>query len=153
MGHQMPPDDDPIIRSIREAGVRPLRPVRTGGPRIGGQHPRLVITGVILLFVLFLLVPTIAMRLSDWLWYREIGFERVFLTKIIAQWTLGLIIGTIVFAFLYGNARLALRAPDALRQPVRDKRATGIDLSPAARAMVDRGMGIAALLGTLFVSV
>jgi hypothetical protein len=89
----MPPDDDPIIRSIREAGVRPLRPGRVGRSSIGGRHPRLVITGVVLLFVLFLLIPTIAMRLTDWLWYREIGFERVFLTKIVAQWTLGLIIG------------------------------------------------------------
>src|SRR3954469_11665650 len=80
MGHQMPPDDDPIIRSIREAGVRPLRPARVGRSSIGGRHPRLVIAGVILLFVFFLLIPTIAMRLSDWLWYREIGFERVFLT-------------------------------------------------------------------------
>ncbi len=148
----MPPDDDPIIRSIREAGIRPLRPARVGGSSIGGRHPRLVVTGVILLFVFFLLIPTIAMRLSDWLWYREIGFERVFLTKIVAQWTLGLIIGAIVFAFLYGNARLALLAPDAARQPVRDKRAGGIDLSPAARAMVDRAMGIGALVGTLFVS-
>ena len=152
MGHQMPPDDDPIIRSIRDAGIRPLRPVRGGGSSIGGRHPRLVITGVVLLFVLFLLIPTIAMRLTDWLWYREIGFERVFLTKIVAQWTLGLIIGAIVFAFLYGNARLALRSPATGREPQRARRVGAIEIPPATRAMIDRGMGVAALLGTLFVS-
>jgi len=152
MGHQMPPDDDPIIRSIRDAGIRPLRPVRGGGSSIGGRHPRLVITGVVLLFVLFLLIPTIAMRLTDWLWYREIGFERVFLTKIVAQWTLGLIIGAIVFAFLYGNARLALRSPVTGREPQRARRVGAIEIPPATRAMIDRGMGVAALLGTLFVS-
>src|SRR4249919_2778014 len=152
MGHQMPPDDDPIIRSIREAGIRPLRPIHGGGSSIGGRHPRLVVTGVILLFVFFLLIPTIAMRLSDWLWYREIGFERVFLTKIVAQWTLGLIIGAIVFAFLYGNARLALQSTDAGLAPPRPRRVGVMELPPATRAMLDRGMGLAALLGTLFVS-
>src|SRR4051794_39608860 len=111
MGHQMPPDDDPIIRSIREAGVRPLRPIRGGlgtGRRRGGRPP--VIVGVALLVFLFMLVvPTVAMRLTDWLWYREIGFERVFLTKIVGQWTLGLTSGLFAFALLYGNALFALR--------------------------------------------
>jgi uncharacterized membrane protein (UPF0182 family) len=130
MGHQMPPDDDPIIRSIRDAGIRPLRPARFGQPRLGGRRPTAVILGVVLFFVLFMLVPTIAMRLTDWLWFREIGFERVFLTKIVAQWTLGIAVGAIVFAFLYGNARVAL-----------------------ARSTIDRGLGLVAFLGTLFVSV
>jgi hypothetical protein len=142
MGHQMPPDDDPIIRSIREAGIRPLRPGRVGQSSIGGRHPRLVITGIVLLFVFFLLIPTIAMRLSDWLWYREIGFERVFLTKIVAQWTLGLIIGAIVFAFLYGNARLALQSTDAGIAPPRARRVGAMELPPATRAMLDRGIGL-----------
>ena len=151
MGHQMPPDDDPIIRSIREAGVRPLRPKQAGRSNIFNRNPRLVVTGIILLFVFFLLVPTIAMRLSDWLWYREIGFERVFLTKIAAQWLLGLVAGGLVFAFLYGNARLALQSPEIPRPP-QGRRVGVIDLSPGAQAIVNRGMRIGALLGTLFVS-
>jgi uncharacterized membrane protein (UPF0182 family) len=130
MGHQMPPDDDPIIRSIRDAGIRPLRPGRFGRPRLGGRRPTAVILGVTLFVILFILIPTIATRLSDWLWFREIGFERVFLTKIVGQWALGLTVGVIVFAFLYGNARMAL-----------------------ARATIDRGLGLAVLLGTLFISV
>src|SRR6266576_2848362 len=41
--------------------------------------------------------------------FREIGFERVFLTKIATQWIIGPIAGLIAFAVLYGNARYALR--------------------------------------------
>ena len=66
--------------------------------------------GLLAAFVLLLLMPAVAARLSDWLWYREIGFERVFLTKIVAQWTLGGIAAVIAFAVFYGNVRLALRA-------------------------------------------
>ena len=89
MGHQMPPEDDPIIRSLRDAGVRPLHMSRGGGA-FGrrGRRPTLAVGVAILLFVFLLLIPTVASRLADWLWYREIGFERVFLTKIVAQWAL-----------------------------------------------------------------
>jgi hypothetical protein len=54
--------------------------------------------------------PAIARRLTDWLWYAEIGFERVFLTKIVAQWLLGAIAAVIAFGVFYANVRLALGA-------------------------------------------
>jgi uncharacterized membrane protein (UPF0182 family) len=59
--------------------------------------------------VIFLILPAVAARLTDWLWYREIGFDRVFLTKIIAQWLLGGLATVVAFAVFYGNVRLALR--------------------------------------------
>ena len=64
-----------------------------------------MVAGVVILLVL----PAIARRLSDWLWYAEIGFERVFLTKVVAQWLLGGIAAVIAFAVFYANVRLALR--------------------------------------------
>ena len=112
MPERMPPDDDPIIRSLRDAGIRPLplgRSARIGPPR---RPPKIVLALLALLIAALLLVPAIATRLSDWLWYREIGFERVFLTKIIAQWALGVPAALLAFAVLYGNARLALRGLD-----------------------------------------
>ena len=102
------PDDDPFIRHLRDAGIRlPPRSRRSG---TGGLTlpPRLVIGAAIALFLLVIVLPSITGRLTDWLWFTEIGFERVFLTKIIAQWTLGLMSGVIAFAVLYGNARYAL---------------------------------------------
>src|SRR5690606_29011382 len=104
------PDDDPFIRHLREAGIRPLRPKTRGG---GGRLSRrllFMLAGLIIVGLLFL--PALAGRLSDWLWFREIGFERVFLTKIAAQWAIGLTAGAIALLFLYGNARFALAGLD-----------------------------------------
>ena len=103
------PDDDPFIRGLREAGIRPPpgpRRSRTGQPP---RSPRSAIIVGIVLFALVIVLPSIAQRLADWLWFREIGFERVFLTKIAAQWSIGLLSAAIAFAVLYGNARYALR--------------------------------------------
>jgi uncharacterized membrane protein (UPF0182 family) len=118
------PDDDPFIRHLREAGIRPPpgpRRTRSGGPP---RSPRLTLAVGILLFVLVVVLPSITSRIVDWLWFREIGFERVFLTKIAAQWIIGLLSGVIAFAVLYGNARYALRGlvvGDArVREPITD---------------------------------
>jgi uncharacterized membrane protein (UPF0182 family) len=151
MGHQMPPDDDPIIRSLRESGIRPLRPrpAGRGGP---GRRPPLVVGGLILLLVLLFLVPAVAARLADWLWYREVGFERVFFTKIVGQWTLGIAAGAVAFIFLYANARIALRGMSPDLEPL--VASPGVSQLPrAARAMLERGVGFVALIATLFFSV
>src|SRR5512132_1185705 len=151
MGHQMPPDDDPIIRSLRESGIRPLRPrpAGRGGP---GRRPPLVVGGLILLLVLLFLVPAVAARLADWLWYREVGFERVFFTKIVGQWTLGIAAGAVAFIFLYANARIALRGMSPELEPL--VASPGVSQLPrAARAMLERGVGFVALIATLFFSV
>src|SRR5262245_21500664 len=66
---------------------------------------RVLITGVLVLFV----APVVASRLADWLWYRDVGFERVFLTMIAAQWAFGLAAGLVSFVVLYVSARIALR--------------------------------------------
>jgi uncharacterized membrane protein (UPF0182 family) len=78
---------------------------------------RLIMIAVVL--VVFLL-PAVATRIADWLWYRDIGFERVFLTKIIAQWTLGLAAGLGGFLLLYVNARIALRGVARRNLHIRD---------------------------------
>ncbi|HYC50726.1 MAG TPA: UPF0182 family protein [Gemmatimonadaceae bacterium] len=96
----------PFVREIRLPPQR--RP--PAGLRIA------IIAAVLLLLVL----PAIAARIGDWLWYREVGYERVFLTKIAAQWTLGLIAGLGGFLLLYVNARVALRGISRKNLHIRD---------------------------------
>ena len=97
------PGETPLIRSLPGAG----RP-RVGGQRDAGQRARVLVV-VALLILLFALIPFATTRLADWLWYRDLGFERVFLTKVAAQWALGIAAGTLSALILFGNVRVALR--------------------------------------------
>lgn len=63
----------------------------------------------IVVVVLLLGIPALATAVTDWLWFREIGFERVFTLKITAQLLLGSVAVLLGFTVLYGSARIALR--------------------------------------------
>ena len=74
MSERMPPDDDPIIRGLRAAGIRPLPPRDDVSRQLQMRRRRRIALLLIVLFALMLFIPAVAGRLSDWLWYREIGF-------------------------------------------------------------------------------
>ncbi|HKH93598.1 MAG TPA: UPF0182 family protein [Gemmatimonadaceae bacterium] len=118
------PDDDPFIRSLQEAGIRPPRGPRGAGTGRPPRSPRLGIIVAAILFGVLVLLPGLTTPLADWLWFTEIRFQRVFLTKITAQWTIGLLSGAVAFAVLYGNARYALRGlvdgEPRVREPITD---------------------------------
>jgi uncharacterized membrane protein (UPF0182 family) len=57
--------------------------------------------------VLFVLLPSFATIYTDWLWFGEVGQERVFLRTLSARLTLGVVTFAIVFGVLYLNIRLA----------------------------------------------
>lgn len=78
---------------------------------------RLLGFGLVLL-VAVMVVPAAAGRLTDWLWFREIGFERVFLLRIVAWWVLLLASGLGAFALFYANARIALRGIERSKESV-----------------------------------
>jgi uncharacterized protein len=149
MSERIPPEDDPIIRSLRDAGIRPLPP---RGAARGPTIPRTPIIVIALGLLLLFLIPFAASRLGDWLWYREIGFERVFFTKIIAQWVLGVPTALVAFAVLYANARVAMRgmAP-VVRPPVSRARET-VDFREVAHALLSRGLSWVALPATALLS-
>ena len=87
------------------------QPKGAGGrsPARSERRQRAIALGFVALVLLIILAPLPARRLTDFLWFREIGYERVFVTKIVAQWTLWLVAGIGAFLVLYANARVALR--------------------------------------------
>jgi hypothetical protein len=46
---------------------------------------------------------------AEWPWFRSLGFERVFTTRLLAKGLLGAGVGAFAFAFLYANLRIAQR--------------------------------------------
>jgi hypothetical protein len=112
MSERPPPDDDPIVRRFPGVYSLPSRGGAGAGPPTPGRPLALLAGGVLLFFLLSAALPFATRRITDWLWYRELGFERVFLTKIAAQWAIGLAAGAVAFAALYASARTALRGVD-----------------------------------------
>jgi hypothetical protein len=68
---------------------------------------RLVLTAVITAVALLILVPWIASFATDWLWFKEIGYQPVFLTQL--KWRLVLfVLGFgVAFGLFWGNVRVA----------------------------------------------
>jgi uncharacterized membrane protein (UPF0182 family) len=75
---------------------------------------RALLVFLIAAFAVVLVTPTLAELLTDWYWFRELGFESVFLTRLTTQLALGLGLAAVAFVFLFVNLRLAQRgvAPD-----------------------------------------
>ena len=68
---------------------------------------RIVLWIVAAIFVALIVVPWLAGFFTDWLWFKEIGFQTVFATSLI--WRVGLFFvgGAFTFAYFYGNVRMA----------------------------------------------
>jgi uncharacterized membrane protein (UPF0182 family) len=63
------------------------------------------------LAAIFLLtsIPSFAEFYTDWVWYQEVGYERVFVKSLSARAVTGTAVGVAVFVFLWLNLRPALR--------------------------------------------
>lgn len=96
-------------------------------------------TLILLIAAFFVVVgasPVLAELLTDWYWFRQLGYETVFLTELGTKAVLGLMVGALAFVFLYVNLRLAQRgvAPDSVVVRLGD-RGAGVDLLRALRSM------------------
>jgi len=80
-------------------------PVRRG--RLGRR--RLVLWLVVGLGVLIIFISPLVGLLAEWPWFSALGYERVFATRLVASFTLGVLVGGVAFAFLYANLRFAQR--------------------------------------------
>jgi uncharacterized membrane protein (UPF0182 family) len=108
MSDDIPPEFRPfVVGSGRKPGQSPGTRARGRSSVRWRDRAAIGAVGVVVLVMLF--APFAARRVTDWLWYREIGFERVFVTRIVAQWALVLSAGIGCFALFYANARAALR--------------------------------------------
>jgi uncharacterized protein len=104
--------------------------------------------------IVFLFVaPAIAHRLTDWLWYREIGFERVFFTRLVAQWTLGIIASIVGFIVLYANARIALSGWEVSPESKSLRLVTAIKYPTMMPPMIPRLVSLLAIPGTAFLAI
>jgi hypothetical protein len=148
---QTPADDDPFVRSLREAGIRP--PGQRGALARVSRQVRLLVLAIVLFVFLFILLPALATNLTDWLWFREIGFERVFITRIAAQWGIGLGAGVLAFLVLYGNARFALQGIDPDGGPALGYVGGAGALPAAVRGMLERKARALAFAWTAFLAV
>src|SRR6266702_3434007 len=59
--------------------------------------------------LIFFISPLVGL-LAEWPWFSALGYERVFATRLVASFTLGVLAGGVAFAFLYANLRFAQRA-------------------------------------------
>ena len=64
---------------------------------------------LVLAIALFAGIPSFAEFYTDWLWFREVGYEDVFLKSLSARATTGSLVGALVFTVLWLNLRLSLR--------------------------------------------
>jgi uncharacterized membrane protein (UPF0182 family) len=63
---------------------------------------------------LFFLLPSVAGFYTDWLWFKEVGYEPVFSKRISTSFSIGTVVFLIAFIVLWGNITFALAA---LTQP------------------------------------
>src|SRR2546426_9395973 len=70
---------------------------------------RVVLWLVVGLGLLILFVSPLVGLLAEWPWFSALGYQRVFATRLVASFTLGVLAGGVAFAFLYANLRFAQR--------------------------------------------
>ena len=76
-------------------------------PPLPSSLRRVVLSIVALVFISLVIIPWLATFFTDWLWFKEIGFQTVFATSLIARIALFVIGGVFAFAWVYGNVRIA----------------------------------------------
>ena len=78
---------------------------------------RLGISLALLALAALFVVPSVSGYYTDWLWFRELRYEGVFLRTLNAQAMVFAVTFTAVFAFLFANfsvARRSLRRPPGI---------------------------------------
>ncbi|HET6761013.1 MAG TPA: UPF0182 family protein, partial [Gemmatimonadaceae bacterium] len=83
------------------------RPAPAKLPPLPPSLRRAVMWIVAAMFIALIIVPWLARFATDWLWFKEIGFQTVYVTSLV--WKIGLFVvgGAFAFGYFYGNVRIA----------------------------------------------
>ncbi len=120
-------------------------------PLRGAGHPhrpsvrKIVLSVVAISFLLFVAVPWLGGFATDWLWFREVHFEAVFLTSLAWRTTLFLLGAAVAFGFTYGNVRVATAAAGGFP-------ALFVDRGGGVRVDISRFVPRLFLAGSIFVA-
>ena len=104
--------------------------------------PGLLVISALVLFV----VPTIVGFYTDWLWFRELGYDGVFLRTLNAQGLVFLITFALVFLFLYSNLRLARRPTSERRRVVLGTDADGREIAIEGPSIANLALPVSLLV-------
>jgi len=82
---------------------------------------------IVLFVVVFIFAPTLARWYTDWLWFGELGYRRVFWVPLLSRIAVTVVVGGVLFLLFWLNFRPLLRARppsdvidvDVRRRPVR----------------------------------
>src|SRR5438874_879261 len=74
-----------------------------------GRRRRVVLWLVVGLGLLIFFISPLVGLLAEWPWFSALGYQRVFATRLVASFALGVAAGGGAFAFLYANLRFAQR--------------------------------------------
>lgn len=105
--------------------------------------PAVVAIAALIVILGLALVPLF----SDWLWFKDLGYGKVFSTILVTRIQIGLLLGFLFFAIIYGNLWYARRiapppSPMGIEQQLLER------LGRLAR----RGIGLVILLGSIVIS-
>lgn len=87
------------------------RPAPASLPPMPPGARKMILTIVGVFFAALIVLPWLASFATDWLWFQEIGFQKVFTTSLLWRVLLFVAGAAIAFTFFYGNVRLA-RGPE-----------------------------------------
>src|SRR5688572_8370447 len=109
---------------------------------------RLPLVVVVVVFLLFVLGPSLVGYLTDYLWFAEVGYEQVFLRMFSAQAQLFVIVFALSALWLAANVHVALRSIGESR-PVFTTR-EGLQLAlPGRQQLRTIGLAVSIVLAVL----
>jgi uncharacterized membrane protein (UPF0182 family) len=85
-----------------------------GQPRQPHQGGKGVVLAVVL-FVVVLLIWRMTGMITDWFWFQEVGYEKIFTVTLLAQLAAAVVFGVAFFIIVYINLFLASRLSDRIQ--------------------------------------